>query len=156
MKKILFICTGNICRSPTAHALALHKIKKLKLEKEFFVDSAGTSCFHAGSPPDMRAVLVGTKMGVDFVGMMSKKITQENFEKFDLIVAMDRSHISALRKICPSQFQNKIQLFLEYCEVENRFGDEVIDPYYGGVGGFKEVFGLIEKGVENLICRKLT
>ncbi|MES2677167.1 MAG: low molecular weight protein-tyrosine-phosphatase [Pseudomonadota bacterium] len=150
MKNLLFICTGNICRSPTAHALALHQIKKLGL-KNIVVDSAGISGVHVGEKPDSRAVAVGRKRGVDFSGIFSRQIEAEDFVKFDLIFAMDRGHISALRKICPPQFQDKIQLFLEYADVENRFNDEVIDPYYGGVEGFVEVFELIEKGTREII-----
>jgi protein-tyrosine phosphatase len=150
MKKLLFICTGNICRSPTAHAIARHKIKVLGLQDKFIVDSAGTSAFHAGQSPDSRAIAVGKEKGIDFSGIKSRQITQSDFEKFDLILAMDRSHISSLRRICPPQFENKIQLFLQYFDTKNNFDDEVIDPYYGGVGGFYQIFNLIEDSVSNL------
>ncbi|MFT5703529.1 MAG: protein-tyrosine phosphatase [Rickettsiales bacterium] len=149
MKKILFICTGNICRSPTAHAVARQKIKELDL-KNFMVDSAGISGFHSGQKPDSRSILTGEKKGVDFSEILSKKIKKEDFTNFDLIFAMDRSHVSALRQICPSEFENKIQLFLEYAGVQNSFNDEVIDPYYGEKG-FDEVFELIEKAIDKII-----
>jgi protein-tyrosine phosphatase len=151
MKKLLFVCTGNICRSPTAHAIALHKIKILGLEGKFIVDSAGTSAFHAGQDADPRAIKVGKEKGIDFSGIKSRQIKQSDFEKFDLILAMDRGHISSLRKICPPQFEHKIQLFLQYFDTENNFDDEVIDPYFGGVSGFYQIFNLIEKGVDNLL-----
>lgn len=154
MQKLLFVCTGNICRSPTAHAIALRQVKNLGLENKYLVDSAGTSSAHAGQNADSRAIKVGKLRGIDFATIKSRQIKPSDFEKFDLILAMDRSHISSLRKICPPQFENKIQLFLQYCDVENNFDDEVIDPYYGGVDGFEEVFNLIEKGVKNLISIK--
>ncbi len=150
MKKLLFVCTGNICRSPTAHAIARHQIKVLGLQDKFIVDSAGTSAFHAGQNADSRAIAVGKEKGIDFSGIKSRQITQSDFEKFDLILAMDRSHISSLRKICPPQFEHKIQLFLQYFDTKNNFDDEVIDPYYGGVGGFYQIFNLIEDSVSNL------
>ncbi len=150
MKKLLFVCTGNICRSPTSHAIALHQIKVLDLESKFTVDSAGTSAFHIGEGADPRAIKVGKMRGIDFSAIRSRQIEQSDFEKFDLILAMDRSHITSLRRICPPQFEYKIQLFLQYTNVKNNFDDEVIDPYYG-VNGFEEVFNLIEEGVNNLV-----
>lgn len=151
MKKLLFVCTGNICRSPTAHAIARHLVKSLGLQEKFIIDSAGTSSFHSGEGPDPRAIKVGKKIGIDFSGIKSRQVKVDDFEKFDLILAMDRTHLSSLLRICPSQFQNKIQLFLQYADVENKFNDEVIDPYYGSERGFEEIFLMIKKGVENLM-----
>jgi protein-tyrosine phosphatase len=152
MKKLLFVCTGNICRSPTAHAITLHKIKTLNLKDKFMVDSAGTSSLHCGQNPDSRAIEVGKQKGIGFSGIKSRPVKLSDFEEFDLILAMDRSHVSALRKICPPKFENKIQLLLQYSNTKNNFDDEVIDPHYGGVAGFYEVFYLIEKGVNNLLA----
>lgn len=147
--KILFVCTGNICRSPTAHAIARHKAKELNLDN-IEIDSAGTSGFHEGEKPDPRSIDVGVARGIDFAGINSRKITKEDFKKFDLIFGMDRGHISILRNICPEEFQGKIHLFLEYADVKNNFDDEVVDPYYGEEG-FTEVFELIEMAVEKTL-----
>ncbi|MFT6332375.1 MAG: protein-tyrosine phosphatase [Lentimonas sp.] len=149
MKKLLFVCTGNICRSPTAHALALHHIEKLGL-KGFEIDSAGTSSYHCGEKPDSRSVAIGKKRGINFEGIYSRSITKDDFVNFDLIFAMDRGHISSLKQLCPPQFENKIQLFLQYAGVKNNYQDEVIDPYYGSKG-FEEVFDLVNEAVESII-----
>ncbi|MFT6077893.1 MAG: protein-tyrosine phosphatase [Myxococcota bacterium] len=147
--KILFICTGNICRSPTAHAIAQHRINSLGL-KHVEVDSAGTTSFHSGQKPDSRSVFTGKKRGINFDGILSKQVSLDDFENFDLIFAMDRNHVSSLRKICPAKFENKIQLFLQYADVENSFDDEVIDPYYGE-NGFEEVFDLIDEALIKIL-----
>lgn len=150
--KILFVCTGNICRSPTAHAIARHKAKEFRF-RTIEIDSAGTSGFHAGEKPDPRSIDIGSKRGIDFSGISSRKITRDDFKKFDLIFGMDRGHISILRNLCPENFQDKIHLFLEYADIKNNSDDEVIDPYYGE-NGFAEVFELIERAVDKILHRK--
>jgi protein-tyrosine phosphatase len=149
--KILFVCTGNICRSPTAHAIARHKAKILGIT-DIQIDSAGTSGFHHGQKPDSRSIAVGGKRGIDFEGIFSRKITRDDFAQFDLIFAMDRSHVSSLRNSCPAEFEHKIQLFLQNLDVKNHFDDEIIDPYYGE-NGFEEVFDLIEEGIDKLLAK---
>ena len=148
--KILFVCTGNICRSPTAHALALHYIKEMNL-KGFEIDSAGTSSWHAGEKPNPRALQVGAAKGIDFSGIYSRAITKDDFANFDLIFGMDRGHISSLRRISAPEFEDKIQLFLEYADVKNNSDDEVIDPYYGTIEGYETVFELIDEGVRKIL-----
>lgn len=149
MVKILFVCTGNICRSPTAHAIARHIAKESNLENKFFFDSAGTQGYHAGEISDRRSIAVGKERGISFDDIFSRKITKKDFETFDIIFAMDRSHVSHLLRICPSQYQNKIKLFLEFCNARNSWNDEVIDPYYGSSNGFYEVFDVIESALYN-------
>ncbi len=148
--KILFVCTGNICRSPTAHALALHKAKILDKENLHFFDSAGTSAYHAGERADQRSAAVGKKRGVSFAEIFSRQITKQDFTDFDFILCMDRSHVSRLLSIAEEKYHHKIKLFLEFCETTNSWDDEVIDPYYGAGKGFEEVFDLIDSSVENL------
>ena len=150
MKKILFVCTGNICRSPTAHAVARHKAKILQQENNFHFDSAGIASYHVGEASDPRSVRLGEENGVSFSGIKARQIKQKDFENFDLIFAMDRSHLRALQDIAPLDYQNKIQLFLEFCETKNQWNDEVIDPYYLKHRDFDLVFKIIENALDNL------
>lgn len=154
MQKILFVCTGNICRSPTAEAVARHKAKILNLEKQFIFDSAGVESHHVGEAPDPRSAQVGKNHGISFSGIFARKITNTDFENFDLIMAMDRSHYDRLMRIAPLQYRNKIKLFLQFCGVKNSWNDEVIDPYYGSSRGFDEVFNVIDLAIEKLIIKK--
>jgi protein-tyrosine phosphatase len=156
MKKILFVCTGNICRSTTAQAIARHKVKSLGLENKFTFDSAGTDGFHAGQEPDSRSVATGKERGISFDGIKSRKITLADFENFDFLMCMDRSHHAKLIRIAPKQHQEKIKLFLEFCEAENFWNNEVVDPYYKTHGTFEEVFDVIDMAVENLIERRIS
>ncbi len=148
MKKTLFICTGNICRSPTAEAIARHKAKTLKLENKFIFDSAATSSYHQGEPADARSVRVGESKGISFNNIFSRQITNKDFENFDLLMCMDRSHLSHLLKISDKKHHHKIHLFLQYCGVNNNWDDEVIDPYYSENKGFEEVYNIIDKALD--------
>ncbi len=150
MKKILFVCTGNICRSPTAEAIARHKAKQLGLSEKFVFDSAGTDGFHVGELPDKRSVKTGEERGISFAGISARKISAEDFEKFDFLMCMDRSHYAKLLRMAPEKYQNKVQLFLQFCEAENKWDDEVIDPYYKSSGAFDEVFDVIDLALENM------
>lgn len=150
MKKILFVCTGNICRSPSAEAIARNMAKDLGLENNFIFDSAGTDGYHAGEVPDARSVATGIERGVSFDKIVSRKIAVADFDKFDFLMCMDRSHqTKLLRAALPAQ-QDKIKLFLEFCEVENYWNDEVIDPYYKVSGAFEEVFDVIELALKSM------
>jgi protein-tyrosine phosphatase len=148
--KILFICTGNICRSPTAEAIARQKAIIYGVGEEFIFDSAGINSIHSGESPDPRAVEVGEKYCISFDGIKSRQIQEQDFAKFDLILAMAKNHYDNVLKICPKQYQNKVHLLLQYCQVENKHNDEVYDPYYKGKEGFEEVFHLIDDAITNL------
>lgn len=149
MKKILFVCTGNICRSPTAHAIARHKAKELGIDQNFVFDSAGTNGFHIGETPDSRSKEVGRERGISFEGIYSRQITYEDFEKFDLLLCMDRSHQRRLLQVSDAKYHEKIKLFLKFCEAQNPWNDEVIDPYYKGEQAFDRVFDVIDLALDN-------
>ncbi len=149
--KILFICTGNICRSPTAHAVARHKAKISGKENLFIFDSAGTNSFHEGESPDARSVKVAQEKGISFSGIFSRPIAKKDFVDFDFLLCMDRSHVLRLLAICEEKHHHKIKLFLEFCATKNFWDDEVIDPYYGDNKGFEEVFAMIENAVDDMI-----
>lgn len=151
MIKVLFVCTGNICRSPTAHAIANHVSRKKSLQDKFYFDSAATDAYHVGELPDFRATQVGEKRNIDFSGIFSRKFKLEDFDRFDYIMCMDKSHQSKLVDISKGESQKKVKLFLEFCEVPNLWNNEVKDPYYRYDGAFDEVFDLVEEGVENMV-----
>lgn len=151
MKKILFVCTGNICRSPTAHAIARHKAKLLNLENKFYFDSAGTISHHSGESPDARSVMAGEENGISFAGIFSRKITAKDFDNFDLIMAMDKCHYSHLHNLSDTKNRHKIKLFLEFCQVKNPWNNEVIDPYYLKSSDFDKVFKIASQAVDNLL-----
>ena len=149
MKKVLFVCTGNICRSPTAEAIARHKVKILGLEDRFVFDSAGTQGFHSGEAPDSRSAKVGVERGISFAGISSRKITAQDFAEFDFLMCMDRSHQKHLMAMAPKQHSEKVKLFLQFCQAKNPWNDEVIDPYYKGEQAFDMVFDVIDSALEN-------
>jgi len=151
MIKVLFVCTGNICRSPTAHAIANHIARKNTLQDKFFFDSAATDAYHVGELPDSRSVEVGEKRNIDFSGIFSRKFQMADFDKFDYIMCMDKSHQSKVMGLSEEDNYEKVKLFLEFCEVQNGWNNEVKDPYYRFDGAFDEVFDVIEEGVENML-----
>jgi len=146
MKKVLVVCLGNICRSPTAEAVLKAKVAERKVAVE--VDSAGTIGYHAGNPPDKRSQAAGLKRGYSFKGIKSRKVSLHDFDYFDLILAADKSNLTDLTALCPSHLQYKLALFLSY---GNSLNDEIPDPYYGGENGFEHVLDLIEEASEAIL-----
>lgn len=146
MKKILIVCLGNICRSPTAEAVLKSIVKKRGLD--FIVDSAGTIAVHQGKGPDKRSQSAGEKRGYSFAGISSRPVLDNDFAEFDYIFAADRQNKQDLLARCPKQYQNKIALFLEFADVGK---SEIPDPYYGGEQGFELVLDLLEEASEKLL-----
>lgn len=150
-RKVLFVCTGNICRSPTAEGVARGLAQKMGVEQLFEFDSAGTHGYHVGEPPDPRTVAAALRRGYDLAPLRARRVTEFDFTRFDCVLAMDREHLDLLQRACPRPHQKKLGLFLEFRE---RFDeDEVPDPYYGGAQGFEHVLDLIEDAATGLIVK---
>jgi len=146
VKKVLIVCLGNICRSPTAEAVLRAYAKKRHVDLE--VDSAGTINHHQGQQPDSRAMAAGEARGYRFTGITSRPVAVDDFEYFDLILAADNSNVQDLKAICPTHLQPKISLFLSYAQSET---DQIPDPYYGGDEGFELVLDLLEDASTQLL-----
>ncbi len=144
---VLFVCMGNICRSPTAEAVFRHKAKESAVKLK--IDSAGTIGSHAREKPDHRAQKAGILRGYSFDKIKARKVSVKDFEDFDLILAMDNHNVSELKKVAPDHLAFKIKLFLEFAE--NFEDSEVPDPYYGGAQGFRYVLDLVEDASDGLI-----
>jgi protein-tyrosine phosphatase len=146
---ILFVCTGNICRSPTAHGVLLHQLQANGLAARVQVDSAGTHGYHQGDPPDERSQAHAARRGYDLSGLRARVLVAEDFTRHDLILAMDGGHLDILRQRCPPALQHKLQRFTVWCQTHQAHG--VPDPYYGGAQGFEHALDLIEDGCAGLL-----
>ncbi len=149
MKRILFVCTGNICRSPTAEGVALHFIETAGLAGLVEVDSAGMQGYHVGEAPDPRAQKAAAQRGYDLSRLRARKLDALDFQRFDLVLAMDRGHLDAMLRVCPEVYRPRVELFMRYAPGTGQ--DEVPDPYYGGPAGFDAVLAMCEEGVKGLI-----
>jgi protein-tyrosine phosphatase len=141
--RILFVCMGNICRSPTAEGVMRHLIAERGLDGEIEIDSAGTGGWHAGSPPDERATATARARGITLEGA-ARQVTRADFDDFDLLVAMDRENLADLHAIAPPGTEDKIRPLLDD-------GRDVPDPYYGGPQGFEHVLDLVQDACEKLL-----
>ncbi len=148
--RILFVCMGNICRSPTADGVMRHKVRALGLEPWVEVDSAGTHKYHPDSPPDSRSQQHAQQRGYDLSTLRARQIRASDFEAFDLILAMDLDNLALVQERCPPQYQNKVRRMTEFCR---QYDDAVVpDPYYGGAAGFEQVLDLVEDACDGLIA----
>ncbi|MES2415076.1 MAG: low molecular weight protein-tyrosine-phosphatase [Pseudomonadota bacterium] len=146
---VLFVCMGNICRSPTAHGVFLRKIAAHGLSGRVTVDSAGTHNYHPGSPPDDRSQAHALKRGYDLSAQRARQIRAADFETHDLLLAMDGDNLALMQQACPSRHQGKLQLLTEFCLTHD--SAVVPDPYYGGRDGFEYVLDLVEDACEGLL-----
>ncbi|MDD5274051.1 MAG: low molecular weight phosphotyrosine protein phosphatase [Methylovulum sp.] len=147
--KVLFVCMGNICRSPTAEGVFTKLIEDRYLLERFAIDSAGTHAYHVGDAPDLRAQKAARNRGVELAKLRARKFTRGDFEDFDFILAMDEDNYSILSNACPDEHKDKVRLFLDYAPHLNV--REVPDPYYGGSYGFERVLDLVEAASEGLL-----
>ena len=148
MVKVLFVCMGNICRSPTAEGVFRHKVKTSGLEEMITIDSAGTHAYHVGNPPDPRAQSAAIKRDIDLSEQRARRVTADDFSEFDYVVAMDESNRCDLASICPPGYEERIHMFLDFADCEE---SEVPDPYYGQGRGFEIVLNLVEDAAEGLL-----
>jgi len=149
MKRVLFVCTGNICRSPTAEGVLRKLAADAGLASRIAVDSAGTHGYHAGEAPDARAVAHARRRGYDLASLRARRFAREDFHTFDLILAMDREHQAILAQLAPPSAAQKLRMMLEFARRPG--ADEVPDPYYGGPDGFELVLDLIEDAAAGLL-----
>lgn len=149
MKRVLFVCTGNICRSPTAEGVARTFIERRGLEALIEVDSAGTEDYHVGAAPDPRARKFALKRGYDLSSLRARKLELPDFQRFDRVLAMDEGHLRTMAQMCPQVYRPKIALFMQFARIHRR--SDVPDPYYGGDAGFEAVLDYCEDAVEGLL-----
>jgi len=144
------VCMGNICRSPTAHAVLRHKLLAAGIADAVLVDSAGTHAWHRGKPPDARALHHAGLRGYDLSGLRARGVADEDFAAFDMILAMDNDNLAALKKRCPPEHLPKLSRLSAHA-VHRRSTAEVPDPYYGGPNGFEHVLDLVEDACDGLV-----
>ncbi len=147
MKNMLFVCLGNICRSPTAKIVFDHKLGQAGLTVE--TDSAGTSDYHAGRPPDPRSQEIARQWGLDLSQERARVVTPADFDRFDVIYVMDRSNLRDLETIRPAESRGRLELVMSLAPDYGM--DEVPDPYYGGVDGFRQVIDMLEVAADRLV-----
>ena len=151
---VLFVCTGNICRSPTAHGVLVQQLERAGLATRVQVDSAGTHGYHRGDPPDVRSQEHAARRGYDLSTLRARQVTAEDFKQYDLILAMDGGHLELLEQHCPPKLRHKLQRFTTYCS--RHAARDVPDPYYGGAQGFEHVLDLVEDGCAGLLAHVQT
>lgn len=147
---VLFVCTGNICRSPTAHGVFLKQVHEAGLQRRVRVDSAGTHGYHVGDPPDERSQHHAARRGYDLSELRARRVEEDDFARHDLILAMDQGHLALLTQRCPPELRHKLQAFTQWCQRHST--TEVPDPYYGDARGFEHVLDLVEDGCAGLLA----
>jgi len=148
--RVLFVCMGNICRSPTAEGVFRHQVAQAGLSQLILADSAGTIDSHAGDAPDQRARTAAARRGYDLAALRARRVTPQDFEIFDYLLAMDRENLAYLHRVSPAEHRRKINLFLEFST--DASVREVPDPYYGRADGFERVLDLAEDASRGLLA----
>lgn len=147
--RVLFVCLGNICRSPTAEGVFRRRVREAGLEERIHIDSAGTGDWHVGKAPDSRTCRAARLRGYDLSGLRARQFQREDFERFDLVLAMDHSNLRHIQAMRPATARAELDLFLRRYDMTL---DEVPDPYYGGEDGFEQVLDLIEGASDALLA----
>ncbi|HEY6897373.1 MAG TPA: low molecular weight protein-tyrosine-phosphatase [Rhodocyclaceae bacterium] len=147
---VLFVCMGNICRSPTVEGVARALVRNWGLDQIVELASAGTHGYHIGEPPDQRTQQAAAERGYDLSSLRARQVSAADFARFDLILAMDRENLKLLQGACPQAYRHKLKLFLEFAD--GLAEDEVPDPYYGGAAGFQRVLDMAEAGARGLLA----
>jgi protein-tyrosine phosphatase len=146
---VLFVCTGNICRSPTAEGVFRHLARERGVLERLHIDSAGTHDYHIGEAPDPRSVEHARRRGYDLTALRARQVARSDFGEFDRILAMDRGHLRQLKAIAPAATAARIAMFLDHSD--NWRGLDVPDPYYGGGRGFEAVLDMVEEASARLL-----
>ncbi len=146
---VLFVCMGNICRSPTAEGAFRHLVQQHELDKHIKTDSAGTHAYHIGEKPDRRAQQTALSRGLDISDLRARKVKPADFKKFHYVIAMDQDNYQLLAEMAPEGHEDRLRLFLEFAPDLKE--TEVPDPYYGGTKGFEYVFDLVEEASKGLL-----
>lgn len=147
--RLLFVCMGNICRSPSAEGVFRRVLAERAPHLSVEIDSAGTHDYHVGSPPDRRAIEAARRRGIDLSGLRARQVRGEDFERFDLILAMDEDNLADLRERAPVRYRERIRLLMDFAPSAGV--RHVPDPYYGGPQGFEHVLDLLEEAAEGLL-----
>jgi protein-tyrosine phosphatase len=148
--RVLMVCTGNICRSPTAEGVLRRKLAEAGLADKVEVESAGTVDYHVGAPPDHRAQQSALRRGYDLSRQRARQLRANDFERFDLLLAMDSDHLDRMVDMCPGPLVAKVRLLMDYSPARPR-GTSVPDPYYGAPAGFERVLDMVEEACEGLL-----
>jgi protein-tyrosine phosphatase len=149
-RRVLFVCMGNICRSPTAEGALRKLVAENAPDLDVQIDSAGTHAFHVGNPPDPRAQRAAERRGIDLSGQRARRVTERDFAHFELVLAMDELNHVTLLDICPPEYRHRVRLLLEFAPHLGRI--EVPDPYYGGANGFEQVLDLVQEGAAGVLA----
>ena len=151
MQRIVFVCTGNICRSPTAHAVLHRRIAERGLGDRLTVDSAGLEAWHAGEPPDARSIRHARQRGYELSELRARPLRRDDFERADWVLVMDQGHLRQAARLCPPQHAHKLRLLTDFCRAH--VAGEVPDPYCGRAEDFEHVLDLVEDACDGLLAQ---